>query len=155
MLADPVQRFGGDIVPRADGEAGFHENGTGFVLGKQKAGLATFGPRHRKVELRFGVRCQYIIKGKLTAGPQHAPELTVDSLSIGNIHDYMLGPHDVETAVWKSQSQKVTGLIADQGAQTRSLRQQLGYGNKRRRKVYADNATAVGASEIARWASQT
>jgi ATP dependent DNA ligase domain len=92
---------------------------------------------------------------QLAAGPQHAPELTVDSLSVRNIHDHVLGPHRVETTVRKRQSQEVTDLVADQGVQTGSLRQQLGYGNKRRRKVYADNATAVGATEIARCASQT
>ena len=98
-----------------------------------------------KVQLQISARCQYIIEGKLAAGPQHAPELTVDSLSVRNIHDYMLGPHHVETTVRKRQSQEVTDLVADQGVQTGSLRQQLGYDNKRRRKVCADNAAAVGA----------
>jgi hypothetical protein len=40
-------------------------------------------------------------KGKLATGPQHAPDLTVNSLSVWNIHDDMLGPHHVEMAVRK------------------------------------------------------
>jgi hypothetical protein len=54
-------------------------------------------------------------KASLPPDLKDAPELTVNLLSILNIHHYMLGPHDVETAVRKGQSQKVTGLIADQG----------------------------------------
>jgi len=84
------------------------------------------------VQLQTGVGSQHIIKGKLATGPQHAPELTVNSLSVWNIHDDMLGPHHVEAAVRKMQSQEVTDLVADQGAQTGSLREQLCYGDKRR-----------------------
>ena len=76
------------------------------------------------MQLQTGVGSQYIIKGKLATGPQHAPELTVNLLSVWNIHDDMLGPHYVEAAVRKRQSQEVTDLVADQGVQTGSLREQ-------------------------------
>jgi hypothetical protein len=38
-----------------------------------------------------------------------------------------MGPHHVETAVRKRQSQDVTDLVAGQGVQTGSLREELGY----------------------------
>jgi hypothetical protein len=83
-----------------------------------EACLATFGPWRRKVQLQISVGSQYIKKSKLAPGPQDAPELTVDSLSVWNIHDDMLSPHHVEAAVRKRQSQEVTGLVVDPVEQT-------------------------------------
>jgi hypothetical protein len=81
------------------------------------------------------------LEAKATFFPVEAPaQIKCERLS--PIAKRSMGPHHVETAVRKRQSQDVTDLVAGQGVQTGSLREELGYGNKRRRKICADNATA-------------
>src|SRR6185312_16264858 len=125
----------------------------GRLLREEGARGRALRPRYGKSHAAAGPR-RNVGKGIAASGPQHAPDLAIETVAVGDVHDGVLRPNQIEGLIREFHRERVAVMIVDLCLEPRAARQHRCRLDKGGGEIDAGDVAAEPGSEIARWPAE-